>query len=143
MKHPSVDECKEWLENRSINPITHRSITKNGRIYRMFIMDSFKFGLISKVERLKYESDKSESDTSVKIIKCDEKWTELSNDEAAEYEDCHTRNIIPCGWCHTLRRLYFLHAVTESDAEDYICVRCGKTGALRYACFNCRWPSRR
>jgi hypothetical protein len=134
----SVEDCKVWLASgRTINPITRRSIKENGSIYRTLNSQAIRYGLTSTSGGSGSASTSKSRSASKSESKCEHKWITLTSDEAGEYDNM--RHVITCVTCSKLcKALHFMHAVTDYEEEDYICVRCGESGSLRYVCTACR-----
>ena len=115
---PTLEECKEWLKNTSINPRTGARITPG----------KFTYNVLKKATATMLGSTLGTRE------RCSRRWYRMSDEEG---ESVGMPGVIHCAQCKGLRRLHAMHD-PDDDGGEGTCPRCGSGINLIYVCYYCR-----
>lgn len=119
-KSISVEDCKQWISQPTINPQTGRKIKPGCRLYLKYKGLCKKLGLVP-------------PEHVVRDTVCNKRWMPLVDPKATT--DYGVRAWIPCDTCDSYKTAFAIH---REDSLEYECVDCGEYIDIRYLCIQCR-----
>lgn len=114
MRNPfTLEECQEWLKERSIHPRTRKTMTSKSRAYATLEKACVNFKLIDPPKK-----------------KC-QLWAPVNDKTAGIYG---IEASIPCS-CRGHANAYAVH---NPNSLEFECIECGEDVDIRYMCKSCK-----